>query len=111
MWKIPVRGTGGGRRTNRGFREKTLEPRAAVPIHCRPVPWDGVRTAGVGYPSGQRGQTVNLLAYAFTGSNPVPTTTVAGRDRAHGGGRPSPLALAAGQPVASGLTISGPIAP
>src|SRR6185503_9937426 len=29
----------------------------------------------VGYPSGQRGQTVNLLAYAFTGSNPVPTTT------------------------------------
>jgi hypothetical protein len=23
------------------------------------------------YPSGQRGQTVNLLAYAFTGSNPV----------------------------------------
>ena len=28
----------------------------------------------VGYPSGQRGQTVNLLAYAFTGSNPVPTT-------------------------------------
>jgi len=32
----------------------------------------------VGYPSGQRGQTVNLLAYAFTGSNPVPTTTAFG---------------------------------
>ena len=30
----------------------------------------------VGYPSGQRGQTVNLLAYAFAGSNPAPTTTV-----------------------------------
>src|SRR5579863_7839151 len=29
----------------------------------------------VGYPSGQRGQTVNLLAYAFSGSNPEPTTT------------------------------------
>ncbi len=29
----------------------------------------------VGYPSGQRGQTVNLLAYAFGGSNPPPTTT------------------------------------
>jgi hypothetical protein len=28
----------------------------------------------VGYPSGQRGQTVNLLAYAFSGSNPEPTT-------------------------------------
>jgi hypothetical protein len=30
--------------------------------------------AMVGYPSGQRGQTVNLLAYAFDGSNPSPTT-------------------------------------
>ena len=28
----------------------------------------------VGYSSGQRGQTVNLLAYAFQGSNPCPTT-------------------------------------
>ncbi len=28
----------------------------------------------VGYPSGQRGQTVNLLAHAFPGSNPGPTT-------------------------------------
>src|SRR5580765_6572363 len=30
----------------------------------------------VGYPSGQRGQTVNLLTYVFDGSNPSPTTTV-----------------------------------
>jgi hypothetical protein len=29
----------------------------------------------VGYSSGQRGQTVNLLAYAYEGSNPSPTTT------------------------------------
>ena len=28
----------------------------------------------VGYSSGQRGQTVNLLAYAYEGSNPSPTT-------------------------------------
>ena len=28
----------------------------------------------VGYPSGQRGQTVNLLAYAFLSSNLRPTT-------------------------------------
>ena len=28
----------------------------------------------VGYSSGQRGQTVNLLAFAFQGSNPCPTT-------------------------------------
>ena len=27
-----------------------------------------------GYPSGQRGQTVNLLAHAFGGSNPPPST-------------------------------------
>ena len=30
----------------------------------------------VGYSSGQRGQTVNLLAYASEGSNPSPTTTL-----------------------------------
>jgi hypothetical protein len=30
----------------------------------------------VGYSSGQRGQTVNLLAYAYEGSNPSPTTTL-----------------------------------
>ena len=29
----------------------------------------------VGYSSGQRGQTVNLLGKPYTGSNPVPTTT------------------------------------
>ena len=27
------------------------------------------------YPSGQRGQTVNLLAYAYAGSNPASSTT------------------------------------
>src|SRR6266545_8401461 len=35
----------------------------------------GLMNLLVGYPSGQRGQTVNLLAYAFDGSNPSPTTT------------------------------------
>ena len=29
------------------------------------------------YPSGQRGQTVNLLAYAFEGSNPSPAISSA----------------------------------
>ena len=33
-----------------------------------------VRVFGVGYRSGQPGQTVNLLAYAYGGSNPPPTT-------------------------------------
>lgn len=31
-----------------------------------------------GYPSGQRGQTVNLLALSFVGSNPTPSTTARG---------------------------------
>ena len=39
----------------------------------------------VGYPSGQRGETVNLLAYAFTGSNPVPTTISASSFLSQGG--------------------------
>ena len=29
-----------------------------------------------GYPSGQRGQTVNLLSYDFGGSNPPPSTSL-----------------------------------
>jgi hypothetical protein len=38
--------------------------------------------AGSGrYPSGQRGQTVNLLAYAFGGSNPPLPTIVTGAAR------------------------------
>ena len=39
----------------------------------RGPPYGGVVL--VGYSSGQRGQTVNLLAYAYEGSNPSPTTT------------------------------------
>jgi hypothetical protein len=35
----------------------------------------------VGYSSGQRGQTVNLLAYAYEGSNPSPTTTFRSHNR------------------------------
>ena len=44
----------------------------ALPLRA----WHGLICAlrVVGYPSGQRGQTVNLLAYAFDGSNPSPTT-------------------------------------
>ena len=33
----------------------------------------------MGYRSGQPGQTVNLLAYAFGGSNPSPTTRICSR--------------------------------
>ena len=50
-----------------------LETGAGFGLICTPH----VRERSVGYPSGQRGQTVNLLAYAFDGSNPSPTTTFA----------------------------------
>ena len=46
-----------------------IDKQAALWLNPRPA---AGRT--VGYPSGQRGQTVNLLAYAFDGSNPSPTT-------------------------------------
>jgi hypothetical protein len=67
-----------------------LESGAVLWLTIRPTSWQGGAAApprwqaaqphgpsflAVGYPSGQRGQTVNLLAYAFDGSNPSPTTT------------------------------------
>jgi hypothetical protein len=60
--------------------------------------------AGSGrYPSGQRGQTVNLLAYAFGGSNPPLPTTI---DESDAGGnssaverQPSKLGVAGSNPV------------
>src|SRR5262249_32541444 len=57
------------------------------------------------YPSGQRGQTVNLLAYAFGGSNPPLPTTCAGSDCLMGGNssaverQPSKLGVAGSNPV------------
>ena len=69
-----------------GLPKKNLLSRGRLSVFI-PAPslWDGVRWNGVGYPSGQRGQTVNLLAYAFTGSNPVPTTTFFGPGCVHEG--------------------------
>jgi hypothetical protein len=58
--------------------------------------------AGSGrYPSGQRGQTVNLLAYAFGGSNPpLPTTRVAAGGNSSAVERqPSKLGVAGSNPV------------
>ena len=53
-----------------------------------------LRERWVGYPSGQRDQTVNLTANAFEGSNPSPTivgaTERAGREwKARSAGRPN----------------------
>src|SRR6185312_12410035 len=65
----------------RNFFEKRLHPPPShytVTRSIGPAMRDGqivgdddLHSVKVGYPSGQRGQTVNLLAYAFTGSNPV----------------------------------------
>ena len=46
----------------------------------------GVRGVSEGYRSGQTGQTVNLLAHAFGGSNPPPSTRI---DETSSGGRAS----------------------
>jgi hypothetical protein len=63
--------------------------------------------AGSGrYPSGQRGQTVNLLAYAFGGSNPpLPTISINTHVTRRGGNssaverQPSKLGVAGSNPV------------
>ena len=68
------------------------------------------------YPSGQRGQTVNLLAYAFGGSNPpLPTivTRAAWTARVEGGRgnssaverQPSKLGVAGSNPVSRSTRI------
>ena len=36
-----------------------------------------------GFPSGQRGQTVNLLSHDFDGSNPSPSTTIFSKEVEH----------------------------
>src|SRR5919197_147369 len=70
--------------------------------------------AGSGrYPSGQRGQTVNLLAYAFGGSNPpLPTTCANGHGDAGGNSsaverQPSKLGVAGSNPVSRSTRIRG----
>jgi hypothetical protein len=61
--------------------------------------------AGSGrYPSGQRGQTVNLLAHAFGGSNPPLPTIVGKGEHARGNSsaverQPSKLGVAGSNPV------------
>ena len=66
--------------------------------------------AGSGrYPSGQRGQTVNLLAHAFGGSNPpLPTTVHQGRKRGNSSAverQPSKLGVAGSNPVSRSRVV------
>ena len=50
-------------------------------LELRPASREFARSFLVGYSSGQRGQTVNLLTNVFDGSNPSPTTTSARRKK------------------------------
>src|SRR3989454_7622152 len=70
--------------------------------------------AGSGrYPSGQRGQTVNLLANAFGGSNPPLPTTYPGGNSSAVERQPSKLGVAGSNPVSRSIVAravcSGPI--
>src|SRR5438034_10276182 len=60
----------------RGAAARRAEPCTRDSRGSHRVPTDSGR-----YASGQRGQTVNLLAYAFGGSNPPLPTIVAGTSR------------------------------
>ena len=55
------------------------------------------------YPSGQRGQTVNLLAYAFGGSNPPLPTTDPGGNSSAVERQPSKLGVAGSNPVSRSI--------
>jgi hypothetical protein len=60
--------------------------------------------AGSGrYPSGQRGQTVNLLAYAFGGSNPPLPTIHPGGNSSAVERQPSKLGVAGSNPVSRSI--------
>src|SRR5437667_12801070 len=62
--------------------------------------------AGSGrYPSGQRGQTVNLLADAFGGSNPPLPTTDSGGNSSAVERQPSKLGVAGSNPVSRSTNL------
>ena len=58
------------------------------------------------YPSGQRGQTVNLLAYAFGGSNPPLPTICSGGNSSAVERQPSKLGVAGSNPVSRSRSAS-----
>src|SRR2546430_15391573 len=70
MWPFVCAGVARGKRNglvSSGGGVQTHPPAPAFSRSYQVRPADSGR-----YPSGQRGQTVNLLAYAFGGSNPPP---------------------------------------
>src|SRR6266581_5497649 len=76
MWAFVCAGVAQGQSNclvSSGSGVQILPPAPAFSMSYQVRPADSGR-----YPSGQRGQTVNLLAYAFGGSNPPLPTIVAG---------------------------------
>src|SRR5436309_13304700 len=68
--------------------------------------------AGSGrYPSGQRGQTVNLLADAFGGSNPPLPTTDSGGNSSAVERQPSKLGVAGSNPVSRSTNLGHRVEP
>src|SRR2546426_8457269 len=95
----------------RGAATRRAEPCTRDSRGSHRVPADSGR-----YPSGQRGQTVNLLAYAFGGSNPpLPTIVLIDAHVTRRGGdssaveRPaSKLGVAGSHPVSRPPRFWGP---
>src|SRR5215475_2427352 len=88
-----------------GSGVQILPPAPAFSRSCQVRPADSGR-----YPSGQRGQTVNLLAYAFGGSNPPLPTIVASAlrpDQIEGGLRKGATSRGTRGPWFAGAGTSG----
>src|SRR5213593_3177093 len=104
MWAFVCAGVAQGQSNclvSSGSGVRILPPAPAFSRGSHRVPADSGR-----YPSGQRGQTVNLLAYAFGGSNPpLPTISVDAHVTRRGGNssaverQPSKLGVAGSNPV------------
>src|SRR5881397_2271004 len=104
MWAFVCAGVAQGQSNclvSSGSGVQILPPAPAFSRSCQVRPADSGR-----YPSGQRGQTVNLLAYAFGGSNPpLPTISVDAHVTRRGGNssaaerQPSKLGVAGSNPV------------
>src|SRR5256885_4525585 len=89
----------------RGAAARRAEPCTRDSRGSHRVPADSGR-----YPSGQRGQTVNLLAYAFGGSNPPLPTNFAADDCGNSSAverQPSKLGVAGSNPVSRSTIDTG----
>src|SRR5690606_18662087 len=87
-----LRGPGGRRPALPVQRLRTGTPLHSKALTIREPAARITGSPAEGYPSGQRGQTVNLLAYAFGGLHPPPSTTFAEAATVSQGGSSSMIA-------------------